>query len=485
MSNDDRKERALNKSVKKTVLDVEKRYSNVNLVKHLPDDHILKKIALSIENFKCVAYPSSTAFLIIAGVLSGFTTRCHRVARFSGDEKGVPTNLYVASEQTSGSAKDLCIELVPNIFLDIYLDLLEKARKNEMELKNEKENFTKDSEDYKDAVDLYKSAQSFLEAISTYELVMSDATIEGAETSCCDTGGHFILASSEQELMSVLLGEVYGGQGGKKNKGLILKAFDGGYVSVKRAGNNRKTFKGIATGCIAAFAQDGLFRMLFNASESSGLRERFLLILEPNRGGERDFVNDNHFDWKLKDELKDCLQPLIDSIFSDDNIRDPIRFSNLPILMPTAAAFRLIDHFRNEMEATIGVNGIYSKYKDIMQGTVTKCDLQVLKMASVIYLSSRDFNMTWSLDIPDLYVKIAINLIRDILLSYNNLLENEQAAGDAADFSKITDYLSKQSKPKNRREVQQALRTSPPFKNYPSSYQKVGEAIEKMIAHDL
>ncbi|WP_236513503.1 DUF3987 domain-containing protein, partial [Escherichia coli] len=86
----------------------------------------------------------------------------------------------------------------------------------------------------------------------------------------------------------------YGNDGGKKtNSELVLKAWDKGHVSIARADvSNNMSF--VALGCICVIAQDETIDAIMQAgSRGIGVSERFLLVREQTRLGERVFIDEN------------------------------------------------------------------------------------------------------------------------------------------------------------------------------------------------
>lgn len=470
--------RNLPRKERKTALDEPTKYSNVDLLKHIDDDHIIKKIALSISECKFVAYPSSTAFLVLISVFSGYACRAYKVERHHNDAIGIPLGIYAVCEQPSGSAKDMPIDMISNCFGSTLRDLQKNTlnQKKELSEKIEKrinDGEKKDSQELKELARKEKELGNLLTAIENYSLDISDATAEGVEASIMDSGGHFILASSEQELFDVLLCGLH--SSGKTNKGLMLKGFDGGRVTVKRQG--RKGYTGIASGSFTLFSQPGSMQKLFDVSGYTGLSERFLKLFEPNRGGKRDFVNGKNFNYRLLDDLKIQLQPLIESLINPDSISSPKSFYDLPMLTLSRESESLINHFRNEMESTLDVGGVYFESKVFMMGALTKCNIQTQKMASCLHLLDGGY---YDSVIAHKHVISAINIIRDILMSYSDLFENKGMLGNKAYYEKIISYLSKSNKMLTETDIAQNLKGTRPF-DMENSYRKIRETVANML----
>jgi len=181
------------------------------------------------------------------------------------------------------------------------------------------------------------------------------------------------------------------------------------------------------------------------------------------------------------DELKELLDPILMSIINKENITEPRPFYDLSILNLPAQDYDLLNHFRNEMEQTVDIGGIYHDCKTDMLGTLTKCDLQVFKLASCLHLLDGG---CYEPEIKQCHVISAINIIRDIFMSYRGLMEGQAIAGDKAAYEKIIDHLSKQSKPRTKVEVMQNLKGRSPF-TMSGAYKYIGTIIDEMIDHDL
>jgi len=453
----DAAERFLNSHSSKEnhVLDDSELLVKLNLLRHIDDDHILKKISLSIEDTKFIAYPSSTAFLMMLSVFSGYASRMYKVGRNSHDKRGIPLGIYAVAEQPSGSGKDFPMNLINHVFDDAFNKFKKDAKKRLKDATNAKKDMDVKNP-IQEVLDEYKSAESVVNAISLYKLSISDATPAGLEKTLIDTQGFFILSSSEQSLINVLVGGLF--SNGQSNNEVLLKGFDGESVKVTRGG--RESFDGLAGGSLTVFAQKGSFRKIFESSEHSGLHERIIKIAEPNRGGERDFINGKKFNWFLSDDLKVLLHPLLDSYFNEDNLKEPKSFYDLSMLSISENAERMIDKLSQEMEDLLKVGGIYHDSKTDMMGTLSKSNIQTLKIASCLHLLDGGY---YDCMIDDKHVISSIKIVRDLMVSYRSLMERESIAGDKAAYEKIIAYLSKSGQLRAVRDITQNLKGVKPF----------------------
>ncbi len=252
-----------NKSVQSThndILDSSNNYQNVDLLKHLPDDCLIKKMArfVAIQT----NLPESTVLLAGLSVFSSVAARESCVAYQNGQP--LPIGLYSVLEQPSGTGKSSCLEFFQRPFnaqLRTYSD----------ELSNkilELERSATKADDVKDEIAKLRNIKKRL------ALFITNATSEGLEKTLATSYGYFSAASSEQGLFDSLLGKSY--NTGSNNNDIVLNGFDGGYVSTARA--TREGYVGPVIGGICTFAQYGSIETLLSASNGTGLSERFLKL---------------------------------------------------------------------------------------------------------------------------------------------------------------------------------------------------------------
>lgn len=481
----DAKERLLNTPQRENKItrllsdDVESQ--KLGLLKHLDDTHILKKIALSIEQAKHVAYPASTAFIMCLAVFSGYAARAYKVARRRHDKKGIPIGIYAVAEQPSGSAKDFALDMVSDIFNRAFHDFKKATDKRLKEadtaFEKAKQEKAADEKIEQSILDELKAADKLKDAIANYTMNLTDTTPAGLEISLIDTNGFFNLASSEQSLLDVLVGGLF--SNGQSNNEVLLKGFDGGEAKVSRGG--RAGYQGLVGGSLAVFAQKGTIKGLFNASGLSGLQERVLKIVEPNSGGERDFINGKEFNYYLIDELKTALQPLIEMILTAENITEPKSLYDLAMLEISKEAYRELNEFRQSMENHLKIGGLFYESKLDMMGTLSKCEIHALKIAACLHLLD---DGCYEPEIADKHVTAAIGIVTDIFMSYSALLAGESIAGEKAQYEKILAYLEKSTKPRTIREIRDNLKGRKPF-TMPNASVVIREVVESMIDHDV
>ena len=88
-----------------TILDIEDRYCNIDLIKHIDDNHIIKRMAIELS--KVTAIKPSTIMLVGLGIFSSVLVRIMAIDRFGGV---LSSGLYVVAEQPPATAKTRIIE---------------------------------------------------------------------------------------------------------------------------------------------------------------------------------------------------------------------------------------------------------------------------------------------------------------------------------------------------------------------------------------
>ncbi|WP_459567672.1 DUF3987 domain-containing protein, partial [Enterobacter asburiae] len=156
---------------------------------------------------------------------------------------------------------------------------------------------------------------------------------------------------------------------------LVLKAGDKGHVSIARADvSNNKSFEALA--CICVIAQDETIDAIMQAgSRGIGVSERFLLVREQTRLGERVFIDENGNSTyePIDKSLRADYFRLIHDIMTESYIK----------LEVTEAGMRRLNKARQELEPELGDGGKYSH--TMLRGAMGKFDKQVMRLASVIH----------------------------------------------------------------------------------------------------
>ena len=282
-------------------------------------------------------------------------------------------------------------------------------------------------------------------------LFVTNSTPEGLEKTLSDSRGFFSAVSSEQGLFNSLLGGSYG-NGRQNNNDLVLNGFDGGEVNSLRAGRNG--FNGSVIGAVCCFAQQGSVETILNASNGTGVSERFLMLSEPHNLGIR-----NHkqvFNKSFYAEANYALQ--CDKF--EDVIEDPLTPEDLIPLTISPKGFDLIKDYRNSIESYLADGGRYSHIS--LRGAGCKIDMQIMKLSANLHLS--DFND--SNVIADKHVISAIRIADDLLEANLKLCQAKGIMGVKAEFTAILNYMTSKHGIKTERDLINSLRTTQPFKDF-------------------
>ena len=188
---------------------------------------------------------------------------------------------------------------------------------------------------------------------------------------CRDQDGMFSIVSAEAESINVITGAVYGDEGkSKSNIGLILNAWDGEYVNTRRVG--RKGYSGHARASISVIAQDDSIDTILSAASSGrGLTERFLLLCEKSKLGERDMNRKYRFDKSLFSRY----ESMIENVIREESV----------MLHFTDTAEDYINAYKTKIEPELGDDGMYSN--SLITGFMGKADKHVRKIAAVLHVA--------------------------------------------------------------------------------------------------
>jgi hypothetical protein len=422
-------------------LDTEALYClGVDLLQHLDDDHLLKK--LSIQTAACCQMPGNTVLLALLGVFSSVACRKWVVNYQYGGT--LPIGLYVVIEQPSGTGKTRCLTVGQKPFFEMKGDVVKKYRDRVKQLQAIDEPSEAQSEELKELI--------ARKSVINSRLFVSNATAEGLEQTLLGTSGFFSAVSSEQGLFNSLLGLSY--MKGDPNNDLVLNGFDGGHISSCRV--SRDGYHGHVIGGVALFAQQGSVEKILGCSNGTGLSERFLMLAEPHFLGVRDHLKKIHIDHTAEDAYaKKCE-------FARDIFNQPESPNNLLSLIISDSGHKLIAEFRQKIEPDLIDGGRYGHIS--VRGAAGKVNMQVMKIAANLHLLCRqdEFNP----NIPDNIVKSAIGIAHDLLEANLALCKAKGLIGEKAEFTAILNLFEGNHKPMTERQIIQSRSRVSPFKDF-------------------
>jgi hypothetical protein len=413
----------------------------LNLQKIIPSNHVIHRVASYLyEEFPL---PLSTLILVGLGVTSGMTARKWNCAY---QKRGTaPICLYVVAEQKSGKGKTTAL----NIFQEPFRNAIyERIKKIKAIIQTQEENL--DSHLQKEFDDLskeykanFKSKEKKLKkdlALSKYKLKktysllpQTQVTPEALEESLNNTEGFFLVAADEQNLIDSLISSR-----GKKSNGVLLCGRNGGdFHSELRV---RTGFNGKIIGSFICFSQYQCIEKIIKASNETGLCERFLMISEPEL--EKETVQNINYDSQaLLDEYASKFD------FIKDIIEKPLKHDELITLKISDHGWDAIRFFGNELKN----NKLYLSH-DILSVMASKADMQIMSIASNLYLLDLDKTTQPSVNgnnyIPDSYIDIAINFFRELIIGIREYFQANGLIGNKEQIEAIVNCFYDRNKSK-------------------------------------
>lgn len=450
------------------------------LLKNVGDDQLIKRLSetLSIG----IQLPESTAFLMGLAIFSSVATRKYSVAYEHGGS--IPIGLYVVAEQPPAAAKTWLQAEFQKPFDNVDKEKRERWHDEMKRLNDSASSLQKqiDSADDKSKLAELKSKladvnveHTELKANPIPLLFITNTSPEALEMSLHKTGGFFSLVSSEQTLFDSLLGLIGGDSNKQNNNEVVLNGFDAGKSGTLRVG--REAYSGRAVGGVALFAQQGSIEKVFNASNGTGLSERFLMLSEPHLLGRRSHVDAPRINRTITDEYHKLATDIARVALNKDNDSD-----DLAILTISEYGHRQINQFRDAIEEHLDDGGAYSVHQSL-RGTAGKSNMQIMKIAANLHLLDGG---AYENEISDKHVTSAIFIVRDLLTAMLGLCHDKELVGEKAEYSAIISYLSKKSKGAAVNEIVNSLKSTKPFKDMTSGKNEaIRNAIVGMKAEEL
>lgn len=411
------------------VVDTTPKRKEIDLLQYLPPcwfkDHIQQISRLA-------DFPAASVFLATIGCVSALACRRYATTFESGGR--IPLSLYIAVGQPPSTAKSRVLSLAMGKVNQWQRNIVLDYRKN-LESWQSKPPKDRSEPPTKPPV-----------------IFATDVTPEAIDQALNDGNGYFSLASSEQALANTLLGASYGaGTGKKNNNDLLLKGFNAEWHASSRT--SRNGYIGVVVGSVVCLTQDAVIRTIIEQSDGSGVAERFILLAEANRLGQR-----NHLEKKPAfSQYQGRYDTLLNSLLGAGNFSG---YDDLPTLRPSEKAYKLITDCKQEYEPLIKDGGVYAS--DMMRGTVGKLDQQVLKIAGLLALIDGHTDTTQPYD--DVWVRAALQIVIDLIHNTYELIQSFGFAGDDACESEIVDFMSSKGRAVTRTEIKQAKHKAAVFR---------------------
>jgi len=418
---------------------------------------VLSQLAISIS--QVIQFPLNTTYLHGLGCICSAMTK-----GFFFDYRGglKPVNIYIATGQPPSTGKSGVNDLFVDPIKKKYKEINEDTEAERMRLERKVDIYekqlkgTKEMQEHEEIelYDMYVKAKRKLEEIPEWSPITKDTTIEAAEALASRQRGMFNIVSDEAESINVIMGSVYGNDGGgnKSNFGLLLAAWDGNDSSTERV--TRKGYKGSLKATISVLAQyDSIDTILAAGSLGRGLAERFLILAEPNLFGDRDMMPHDEVDKGAKAAYEKMIRNIIDE--------------NDVVLALNTDAKMFIARYRQRLEPELKDGGKYDH--NLLTGVMGKADKQIIKIACVLHaIENWKDGGARSRIITDDTVMRATSIFDELSKTYVSAADKMGYVGVRSEVEKICTVLeahAAKGKVKIRvRELVNSVRNIKPFK---------------------
>jgi hypothetical protein len=439
------------------ILDTENQYAELDLIRFVDDDHLLKMMAGNVA--ERAHMPVNTTFMMLLGVFSSMAARKYQVHYPDGTP--LPIGLYIVAEQPSGTGKTRCFKPVQAPFYEILDRVKAECQDRLSALESIEEPTEQEAEELKQL----QAKEKRLKAL----LFVTNSTSEALDDLLNATRGFFSATSTEQGLLNSLLGLLYSKK--ENNNDAMLNGFDGGHCGTLRT--SRQAYSGPIVGGVVCYAQAGSVEKVLDASNGTGLSERFLMLAEPHKLGTRDHTKSVPPDTDLEKAYRQKCA------FFESVLVRPEKFGDLCQLTISKEGFRLINEFRNSIEPHLADGMKYSHIS--LRGAASKIDMQIMKLAANLHLLD-----SGAPQIEDRHVQAAIGIAGSLLEANLKLCREKGLIGLKAEFQAVIEYLSKKHGECSESEILNSLRNTQPFKSFTGNKREaIRTALAEMMKQGL
>ena len=394
-----------------------------------------KRIATHLA--KVCHLPFDTVLLLLLGSFSAMAGKRYRCVYEDGRKTAI--GLYVVVEQPSGTSKTRLQSMLIEPMMKKIREKIKVLRSMISEAEDELNDLLEVSDKFDSSAKLLRrKIRSLKKELDSVENLMpiTNATPEALEVTLNRTNGTFSAISSEKGLIYSMLGFSYGRKA--QNHDVLLNGREGGEIKSNRVG--REGYSGPVYATVVCFAQEDTVLKVIEASGVSGLSERFLVNVDLDLIGSRDYVNAEKPDFTLLDEYeRQCsfFDDVLDTRFDPDMMID-LRVSKQDWL--------IIHHTENELERKLIAGQIYSN--PIMRRFVSKARMQIMGLASDLYLLDSDPSLLPTDNqgdnlIPSEYVMSAIYMMQNLIDSLYCFCVNNGLINSSDQLKVVYDLFSK------------------------------------------
>lgn len=407
--------------------------------------------------------PSSTVFLVTLASFSAMTGMAYNCAYEDGIDT-VSISEYVLAQHPSGTNKSRLQNLTLVPMKKMIRDRIRQADKYIEILEYKAEELSLDSPKKNELIKINRKLKKMRKHLNFLSNLypISNATPEALEEVLKHTNGVFTAISSEQALINSLLFS----SGKRTNTDLLLPAREGGEIRSNRVG--RVGYSGYCSGAICCFAQENVIPRVIEASDVSGLLERFLLMAEPDRIGRRNYlepVQPNKNLLEIYEQKCAFFEKVLENGFNPDN---------LITLHIKPSDWFYIHHLENELEAQLIAGGQYSH--PIMRRFINKIRLHIMSLACNLFLLDREAPDE-SCEIPSEYVHSAIYMMRQLIDGLYTYCLSKGIISNDEQIKFVFDLLVKHKDGLTMHEIKKKCEGVRPFKDLPAPRKTVQEVV--------
>jgi|GEM_PF-1417203 len=421
----------------------------------LPDSFkqtVIGKLAARVAY--CLEFPEASAAMALLTGASAAVATSYAVQYASGTP--IPAGLYTVIEQPPSMMKSRLLGFAQKPYLKAMAD-------HNRAIATHNKGLSKDDP---------KACHGFS--------VTTDPTTAGMDmvlATCSE--GRFFVASAEQAAFQTMFPEK---ADFASHNGLLLQGWAGEYASAMRKG--RAAFTGYASGSVLVIAQPGSAARVFNASNGTGLAERFFYVSEPTTLGTRTL----HGDFVRREELEPFDRACQSSV--EDYTRR--RFATLEMaqdpdalhqIAPTDAGYRLLLQARRRLEPKLG--RLAGEGELLQVGWLGKIETHALKVALNLHvIEYLAHGKAVPEAIPEATVSAALDLVLVLAEHFNQLLHDSGETGEVAEVDSVMDLLTNARKPYTVRTLAQTLRKRHPFRamGEKDKYSRARARVEAMLS---
>ena len=406
-------------------------------------------------------FPVETTSLMALSVASYAASIGYCVQYEDGDR--LPIGIYALAEQPSGAGKSGVLKRLDRGFREAI------AMENEKRAKVRKQ-IMKSSADKKGDLDEYEEQQ----LLDNHNITppVTNTTAEALDSELTKQFGWFCVASTEQGLLNTLVGGKYNSDG-KSSFDLMLKGFNAEDHNEMRV--TRQGFQGLPHGGALCVSQDGSVSTVLENSGSTGLIERFLILIEDTTKGTRKRADARNPKWDAVDMFNtQCRYIATEGL----NNSKRLSFNALKAISISKEGWDVIYKLLDDVEPDLGPGGRYHAH--IFSSMWSKMDIQIMKVAATIWLMD---GKSPDKKVDKETVELSAAIVTEIFKGVVKVCEMKGVVGRTAEEERVEEYMSKNGRMgKSENEILNSVRKTKTFALYGNEARaKAKEALDSLV----